>query len=419
MPAPQTIQFTHQGVSVTATPENKEKVTKILDTMAAASSGRRALKNLSRYKTQVYMTESLGATTCGFYLDCENKIALSASAGENALIGTFAHEARHAEQYHDNGAKAAENSTLNARSKLLLERCMEADAQCAALEVCNQLAVRGNKGPLTAFSNDYPEIADAYKKEHSYSDAFKGWFDQTGIMSLYEASYIGELAVRSVRFKSIKTEYENLPAKKMEEICGEYCDDFTDFIQKDKKARTVQPITKAFLEMRNAADVAKGSETDDFIRSLPVRTSGGNEGGMQVRIGQDLKKYIGQRRYNDMHNSMMYQAFDRTADMLIADAKTSESATKCYDNKRGKIFMYMATCLERGVSPDVLNLCPDMHPDDKQYFRLKNRNTRAPKLSEEEKAKHRRNLNRIAGEMKIDPTLLQRAAALREQNNRR
>lgn len=417
----QAIQFTHQGVSVTVTPENKDKIIKLLDTMATVPSGKRALKNLSRYKTQVYMTESLGATTCGYYMDSQNKIALSASLGEDSLISTFTHEARHAEQYHDNGARAAQNSTLNARSRLLLERCMEADAQCAALEVCNQLAVRKNKAPLQVFSTKYPEIADAYKKEHSYSDAFKGWFDQTGVMSLYEAGYIGETAVRSVRFKSVKSEYENLSAKKMEEICGEYCDDFKDFIQNDKRAKTIQPITRAFLELRNAADVAKGSESDNSIRGLPVRTAGGNEGGMQERIGQDLKRYIGRKQYDDMHNSMMYTAFDRAADMLIADAKTSENATKTYDSKRSRIFMYMATCLERGVSADILNLCPDLHPDDKQFFKLKTRSygsgANTSKLSEEEKVLHRRNLNRIAGEMKIDSAFLQKAAATRNEHS--
>lgn len=398
-------RFTCNGLSVVARDEGRAK--RILESLEKISVGRYTLKKLAEYQTEVCFSDTLGEKAIGCYCDDSNKIILSTTFSEACLKTTLVHEGTHAVQYRK-GADRLKKENLNARFRLLLERCMEADAQCAALEAANQFAARGDKAPLESFRLDAPEMVDAYNRDQSYTDAYKAWFDNKYIVEAYERAYIGESVIRSMKSKNVEEEKPEIASiAGLDRICGLYCDDFKDFARNDKKAVRVHPLTKAFLELKNAANVAKGAESDTSIKTLPVEENKNSPDS--AKMFGEMKRFLSARQYGDTGNHLMYISLQRTLDSLEKDSLKDESSPSAYDGKREKIFMYMATSLERGAPKSILKSCSEMSRDDRQFLQLHAQKMRAParELTETELNTHRRNLDRLAGEIKVSPFVLQ------------
>lgn len=400
-------RFTCSGLSVFARDEEKAK--RILGSLEKIPVGKYSLKKLAEYQTEIYFSDTLGEKAIGCYCDDSNRIFLSTAFSEACLKTTLVHEATHAVQ-HRNGATEMKNENLNARSRLLLDRCLEADAQCAALEAANQFAVRGDKAPLEAFRLDAPEMVEAFNRDKSYSDAYKAWFDNRYIVEAYERAYIGEKVISSMKSRNASDEeFEVASVSRLERVCGLYCDDFKDFVRNDKKALTLHPLTKAFLELKNAANVAKGAETDVSVKSLPALKNKNSPDS--ARMFSEMKNLLNARQYGDTGNHLMYLSLQRVLDTLEKDSLKNESAPSAYDSKRERIFMYMATSLERSAPKSILKSCSEMSKDDYRILQLHAQKMRAParELTETELNTHRRNLNRIAGEIKIPHAVLQQS----------
>lgn len=404
-PFEQKESFTYNGIPVVA--QDQKKAERILDSLSKIGVGKYSLKKLAEYQTEICFSDTLGERAIGCYCDDINKIVLSTAFSEACLKTTLVHEATHAVQ-HRNGASELKNENLNAASRLLLDRCLEADAQCASLEAAHQFSRRGDKAPLEAFTLDAPQMVRAFDREKSYTDAYKAWFDDRYVVEAYERAYIGENVIRSMKVRDVSNESPEIAsASRLERICGLYCDDFKEFVRKDKRASMLHPLTKAFLELKNAANIAKGAEADISVKSLPVAEN--RNAADSAKMFSEMQQFLKTSRYKDSGNGLMYLSLQRTIDSLAKNASKDGTEPSGYDNRREKIFMYMATALEKGAPKSILKCSSAMPQEDRQLLQLHAHKMRAPSrdLTDEETRMHRRNLDRLAGEIKINPLIMQ------------
>lgn len=415
----QELRFEYNGIPVVCDASNREKIETLLKDMGQIRIGKNVLQDLRKYKTEIHMMNGMSGNADGYYSSSQNTIILSGACSLNRLKGALVHEATHARQNH-NGAMELRRLNLNARTKIVLERSMEADAECTALEACNQFAARGDSGPLKSFTECAPDIVHAYNKEKSYTDAFKGWFEQRGLVGLYENHYTGTTVIESVRSKETCEEFDSVPLSRIDRICGFYCDDFADFMRKDKRAISVEPVTKALIEAQNAINLARGGTVDTSIKSIPVRPTDGERDPIPVMMKKELEKSVSSSKYHDSFNQTVYQALTRTLNAVTADACQSPEKPRSYDPQREKLFIYMVAALENGAPRSVLKCCSDLDKQDKQFLQLKAQTMHAPvrDLTPEETQRHRRNIDRIAGGITIDQSFIQRSNIINARHGR-
>lgn len=229
----------------------------------------------------------------------KKRILLNPTFDDNTLIATLTHETRHAQQ-HQRGVP--EFYTTDFATEVRLRRATEADAQAAAAQVALEIrAATKDESVWRAFAQTAPIIAAAVMKpsiekplgmvaddqSSTMQDAFKGWFDQSAMMTVYESRYLRD-PMRSVGFLPVwerLSVFKEMPFSKhltsqqiVETVCatnkGECYFKHDPHILNEPQMCAVTPETKAvanhFFEMRR--DIT-GKAKDPSVSPLPIRSA--------------------------------------------------------------------------------------------------------------------------------------------------
>lgn len=183
---------------LTLCPErDRPRMAALINRLAKSEQGMSALSAAVKdgYRF-TFMTEDKKANgSTNFY---SKRVVLNPFRADDKLIGTLCHECRHAEQ-NTRSSVLREESRWDVRSNLLYNRAMEADAQACAVAACKELELLGDERPYAEFKEKYPEIESAFDKafkadgkitDGAMTAAFKGWYDQERMKTLYEQGYI-------------------------------------------------------------------------------------------------------------------------------------------------------------------------------------------------------------------------------------
>jgi len=138
-----------------------------------------------------------GVRCCGACDELGHWVRLNPAETDDKLVGTLAHECRHAGQFVRGAHEAF--GVLDVRSELIAFRAMEADAQTYAVTACKELALQGETGPYETFKKRYPEIEKAFDTAYQaagnkithevMTETFEGWYDQLRTKTVYEEAY--------------------------------------------------------------------------------------------------------------------------------------------------------------------------------------------------------------------------------------
>lgn len=138
-----------------------------------------------------------GVRCCGACDELGHWVRLNPTETDDKLVGTLAHECRHAGQFVRGAHEAF--GVMDVRSELISFRAMEADAQTYAVTSCKELALQGEKGPYEIFKKRYPEIEKAFDTAYQaagnkithdvMTETFEGWYDQLRTKTVYEEAY--------------------------------------------------------------------------------------------------------------------------------------------------------------------------------------------------------------------------------------
>lgn len=235
----------------------------------------------------------------------KKRVHLNPTFDDGKLIATLAHETRHAQQ-HRRGVP--EFYTTDMATEVRLRRATEADAQAASAQVALEIrAATKDDSVWRAFAQTAPVIAAAVMKPSiekslgmvvedqasTMRDAFKGWFDQSAIVSAYEERYlrgpmtsIGFLPVwaRLNTFKDMTFSDHMTSQQIVETVCatnngGCYFKNDPNVLNTSRMC-SIQPETyrtaEHFFKMRR--DLT-GRAEDRSFRGLPTR--GDNGGGVR------------------------------------------------------------------------------------------------------------------------------------------
>lgn len=138
-----------------------------------------------------------GVRCCGACDEAGHWVRLNPNETDDKLVGTLAHECRHAGQFVRGAHEAF--GVMDVRSELISFRAMEADAQTYAVTSCKELALQGETGPYNIFKQRYPEIEKAFDTAYKaagnkithdvMTETFEGWYDQLRTKTVYEEAY--------------------------------------------------------------------------------------------------------------------------------------------------------------------------------------------------------------------------------------
>ena len=257
------------GVKVDVVPSEKQFAQDLFDSLAKIPTGRQAIEDMKRFKVGFFLEADLG-TAGGYFDPMANRIVMSKSRGMDFMEPALVHEARHLLQEHT-GRRDAERQNPDYASRLMINRATEADAQTQAIKACKEWEAIGHTGPIKGFEERYKPLVDAYNKNNSLSDAFKGWYDDERITAAYEQGYDVEFYLSQLGSRPYNCERASLKPADIARFCGgDRVDGFEEFLESDK-ARQVHLLTKTAVELYDESAAAQGGERDPSIAVLPVR----------------------------------------------------------------------------------------------------------------------------------------------------
>ena len=336
-------KYNIRGVNVNVAPSEKEFADKLFDSLAKIPTGRKAIDDMARYNVSFFLETSLG--TAGGYFDPENnQIVMAKSLGMDFMEFSLVHEARHLLQ-NNLGRNEAEMKNLDYKTRLMINRATEADAQAQAVQACKEWEAMGHTAPIKRFEKHYKPILDRFAKSNTLSDAFKGWFDDERITASYEFGYDIQPYLGSLDGQPDKRPVVSLRPEDIGQFCGAYrVDGFNEFME-SKQALQVHLLTKTAADMYDTAMVAKGAHHDASIDALPVRKLEGNaaaqmyskkyikETRQQFASQSETGKLIGKtiRAVEKINKAAVKGEKDVSAEVALAAAK--EEARKLYAPK--------------------------------------------------------------------------------------
>ena len=279
--------FDLYGVKVNVVPSEKKFAQEVFDSLAAIPTGRTAIEDMKKFNVGFYLETTLGKVG-GYFDPSNNRIVMSKSVGRDFMEFALVHEARHLLQ-NNLGRNEAEAKNLDYASRLMINRATEADAQAQALKACKEWEAIGHDAPLKRFTGRYKPIIDAYAKNNSLSDAFKGWYNDERITATYEYNYDIDTALKYIDEDQDTRRHVSLKPADISKFCGgDRVEGFEDFLN-SKQARQVHLLTKTVLELADEAAVGKDAYHDSSLASVPVRDLEGKFGA-QLYAVEFIKK---------------------------------------------------------------------------------------------------------------------------------
>lgn len=271
--------------------EDKPRLVSILNRLAKSPCGLETLQIAKDHDFKFSFFEP-GVRCFGACDELGNWVRLSPDATDDKLVGTLAHECRHAGQF----ARGAHEKfgVTDVRSEIISFRTMEADAQTYAVTSCKELALQGDDKPYQKFKETYPEIEmafdAAYKKagnqvNHDVMTAtFDGWYDQLRTKTVYESSYQIEPMLKEIydlkqgKEPTLFYNQGTISAKEALSIAGwtkegNYYTNNPEQLESGKfldvSERSMQDM-KEFFKMRQELT---GMAPDASLESIPVRAN--------------------------------------------------------------------------------------------------------------------------------------------------
>lgn len=336
------LKYKLHGVNVNATAKEEKFVNDLFDSLASIPTGQKALSDMAKYGVEFKLESALGSA--GGYFDPEhNEIVMAKSLGMDFMEFALVHEARHLLQ-NNLGRNEAEEQNLDYATRLMINRATEADAQTQAIIACKEWEAQGHLAPLKRFEKHYAPMINAYNKNQSLSDAFKGWYDDERIASSYEFGYDIEPALQQLDCCDTRPLVSMQPSEIAKFCGGDRVENFDAFMNSDK-ARQIHLLTQTCFDMYNVSAIAGGAERDTSIMNSPLRDLSKNA---DARLYSD--KYIKETREEfvvekeDTFEQVMTNSIGRMitavekADAARKTGKTDVAAEKAIENE--KIFAY-------------------------------------------------------------------------------
>ena len=276
-------EFIVHGVKVNIRPSEKEFVQELFDALAAIPTGRQAIEDMKKYNATLLL-EPGSEKEGGFYDQHNNNVVLNPALGLECSKFCLVHEARHLLQYNQ-GRREAEALDLDYASRLMINRATEADAQAQAMQACKEWEAIGQNGPLKSFEKHFKPIVDAYNKNNSISDAYKGWYADEHITASYEQGYDVEYYINTDLYTFNPENRRYLPKEPpadcpppvslkpsdIAKFCGgDRIEDFEEFMN-SKEARQVHLLTKVTAELHDELMFAAFGVRDPSLADIPVR----------------------------------------------------------------------------------------------------------------------------------------------------
>ena len=200
----------------------KRRMVSLINTIANSSpTGRKILEDAAKngyslgFKTQ--------SDSFGFCDEAKKIIRLNPRSNDAKLITTLAHEARHTQQ-HMTGI-SNDRCHYDVATELKLRRATEADAQAAAAQTALEIrAATKNDSVWNSFKKTYSKLSSGIKEpplskslddvvkdsDKHMQDAFKGWFNQAGLISSYEIGYMYAY-IYAIEYNSKLKAFKDLP----------------------------------------------------------------------------------------------------------------------------------------------------------------------------------------------------------------
>lgn len=166
----------------------------------------------------------------GSYDEVENLLRLNPANSKDRLVGTMAHELRHAEQFQ----KGIQLDALLDTPKTYLQNqaVIEADASTTATAVCYELALQGNDKPLESLREKDPHIVNPFQNAaaqgglangDAHRAAFKGWFTDYSTRDAYDSLYVRMYEQRQRKASSAEQDRSLLREVPVEGMAATVC----------------------------------------------------------------------------------------------------------------------------------------------------------------------------------------------------
>ncbi len=175
--------------------EDLDRLEAALTELRKTKTGSQLIADATEHQTPIRLDKAMRAY--GSYDEVTNNLKLNANNDENRMVGTLAHELRHAQQFQKGILMDAYLDTP--KTYIQNQAAIEADASATSCAVCYELALQGNDKPLEALRQKDPHFVNPFQNAavkggladgSAYQAAFKGWFTDYMTRDSYDILYI-------------------------------------------------------------------------------------------------------------------------------------------------------------------------------------------------------------------------------------
>ena len=175
--------------------EDLDRLEAALTELRKTKTGAKLIADATEHKTPIRLDRAMRAY--GSYDEVTNDLKINANNDENRMVGTLAHELRHAQQFQKGILLDAYLDTP--KTYIQNQAAIEADASATSCAVCYELALQGNDKPLEALRQKDPHIVNPFQNAavkggladgSAYQAGFKGWFTDYCTRDSYDILYI-------------------------------------------------------------------------------------------------------------------------------------------------------------------------------------------------------------------------------------
>lgn len=206
-----------------------ERLENVFSELKKTKTGRQLIADAEAHQTTVKLESGMRAY--GSYDEVKNIVKLNPTSDHNRLVGTAAHELRHAQQFK-NGILLDAYLDMP-KCYIQNQAVIEADACATATQVCYDLAVQGNPAPLESLREKDAHIVNPFQNAavqggladgSAHRAAFYGWFTSYSTRDCYDINYC---KMFRQRFKNATREEEKIKLERdvpvtetVEKVCS-------------------------------------------------------------------------------------------------------------------------------------------------------------------------------------------------------
>ena len=227
------------------------------------------------------------AGTAGLHKGKFKTITLNPTLSDDNMVGVLAHEARHACQYLNNVEWDIHHDTI--KTKIMLDRAMEADAERAACVTCWQLKQNGDEPAYAAFEKDSILVAKGFEYSlnetgsfyKASTEAFKSWYQNPSRKNAYDKAYIVKTLERAKSIDAgnlLKFDKDSTCKEIINKVCFDengknYFIDNPEILEKGRNIGVYPETMDCIKDFMKYRQEEHGLEPDKSINEIPVYDS--------------------------------------------------------------------------------------------------------------------------------------------------